>query len=90
MSLPGCGLLRRCLRRWGSRLCGRGEHKALANHGESGLGQFSLKKLVFGSGKQIGLGAGNGRDKMVDRDRLAVDGSLHIGERSEHYWLNGA
>ena len=54
------------------------------------LGKFGLEELVFRAGEEIGRGAGDGGDKVVDGDGLAVEGALLVGVGGELDRLDGA
>jgi len=58
---------------------GRSQDEALADEGEALLGKFSLEKLVFGAGEEVGLGAGDGGDHVVDDDGISVQRALLVG-----------
>jgi len=57
----------------------RSKDEAFADHGEALLGEFSLHQLVFRTGKEVSLCAGNGGDEVVDDNGLAVEGALLVG-----------
>jgi len=80
----------RCRLRRGSRrdwrragFGGRREHKAFADDGKSLLGEFCLKQLICGAGKQLGFGFADGGFEVVDGDRLAIERTLEVGVGGE-------
>src|SRR5580700_390856 len=74
----------------GNRFSRRSQDKALANQGKSLLRQFRLEKLIFRTGKEVGISSGNGSNKVMHGDGLAVEGSLLISVGGQPHWLNGA
>ena len=67
------------MRRWGAGFGGRGQDEALADQGEALLREFGLQELVFRAGEEVGPGAGDGGDQVVDGDGLAVERALLVG-----------
>jgi hypothetical protein len=88
---PGVKEVLRLLLGWwsvciGGRCAGFGrwrEDKPSADEGKALQGEFGLEKLVLRAGEEVGGGSGDGGDQMVDRDWLAVEGSLLIGVGSQ-------
>lgn len=65
------------------------------DEGESLLGELGLEKLIVGAGEEFTLGAGDGRNEVVDRDGLAVKGALFVAvggdlDRQDGGRLDGA
>jgi hypothetical protein len=74
---------------------GRGEDEAVADEGETLLWELGLKELIVGAGEELGLGAGDGRDEVMDSNGLAVEGALLVAIGSDldgldRGWLNRA
>ncbi len=88
--LSGRGLGRWGLGRRGAGFGGRGEDEACADNGEALLGEFGLEELVFRAGEEVGFGAGDGGDEVVDGDELAVEGSLLVGVGGQQDGGDGA
>ena len=75
---------------WHDGFGGRLQDKALAHQRKALLRQFRLEKLVLRPGKQVGIGPGDGGDKVVHGDGLAVERSLLVGVSGQLHGLNGA
>src|SRR5579863_4053351 len=72
---------RRKLLRRRDRLRGRLQYESFAHEDETGLGQFGLEQLIFGTGEEIGMRAVDGRHQMMHRNGLTVECSLLVGIR---------
>ena len=59
-------------------LGGRGEDEAIADQGKALLGEFGLEELVFRAAEEVGRGAGDGGDEVMDDDGLAVERALLV------------
>ena len=46
--------------------------------------------MVLRTGKEVGIGSGDGGDEVMHGDGLAVEGSLLISVGGQLHWLNGA